>query len=329
MNQVKIIVLTPIKNEAWVLTEFLRVTSTFADAILVADQFSVDESKAIASGFPKVVLVDNPSDIYHNASRQQFLINKARELFGIHHLILALDADELVAAESLQGPFWEKLKIKPPGTLLKFRKKDLVHQGKFYLDVEDTYYPLGFVDDGKLAHQGKPMHSVRVPVREGQQEFLCKEIFFLHLQRLRPQTQEAKRRFYQVKEKDFEMNPWYWRRRRYSHSSFHSLGVMKNATPAAWIEYEPSLKIHIADLQESPQSWFDEEVIQCLRKNGSYRYWLEDIWDKNWSEYAAEKKMKAMAIKPPPQVLQKALQLFDHIFIFFYAVKQKVLSPFR
>ena len=40
----KIIVVTPIKNEDWILDRFLSVTSQFADLIIIADQNSTDKS---------------------------------------------------------------------------------------------------------------------------------------------------------------------------------------------------------------------------------------------------------------------------------------------
>ena len=54
-----IIVITPVRNEAWVLRAFLEATSLWADYIIIADQMSTDGSREIAKKYPKVVLIDN------------------------------------------------------------------------------------------------------------------------------------------------------------------------------------------------------------------------------------------------------------------------------
>ncbi|MBQ5533121.1 MAG: glycosyltransferase family 2 protein, partial [Bacteroidales bacterium] len=58
-NHPLIIVMTPVRNEAWVLRAFLETTSLWADYIVVADQLSDDGSRELLSRYPKVVLIDN------------------------------------------------------------------------------------------------------------------------------------------------------------------------------------------------------------------------------------------------------------------------------
>ena len=55
----QLIVLTPVRNEAWVLRAFLTATSLWADKIIIADQMSTDGSREICKEFPKVILLDN------------------------------------------------------------------------------------------------------------------------------------------------------------------------------------------------------------------------------------------------------------------------------
>ena len=55
-----IVVLTPVKNEEWILDNYIQVTSNFADLIIIADQFSSDKSREIASNYDKVLLIKNP-----------------------------------------------------------------------------------------------------------------------------------------------------------------------------------------------------------------------------------------------------------------------------
>ena len=54
----KVIALLPVRNEAWVLPHTLSCLSGFCDVIIVSDQDSTDESRAICRRFAKVALLD-------------------------------------------------------------------------------------------------------------------------------------------------------------------------------------------------------------------------------------------------------------------------------
>ena len=59
-----IVVLTPTKNEEWILERFLRVTTQFADLVIVADQGSTDRTREICERFENVRVIGNPSPDY-------------------------------------------------------------------------------------------------------------------------------------------------------------------------------------------------------------------------------------------------------------------------
>src|SRR5438034_4612080 len=97
-DPVRVVVVTPVRNEAWILERFLSVTSRFADHIIVADQRSSDGSRAICSRYPNVTVIDNPTDEFNERDRQLLLLRQARALVPPPRVILALDADEILAA---------------------------------------------------------------------------------------------------------------------------------------------------------------------------------------------------------------------------------------
>ncbi len=320
----KIIVVTPVKNEDWIIRTFLEVTSCFADAILIADQQSSDDTLKIAATFEKVIVLNNQSKEYRESERQAFLIEKARELYPGNHLIIALDADEIASADSLNSVYWNNLRNLASGTLLYFRKTDLVNKGTQTPDIHDTFYPLGFADDGKLKHNGKLIHSIRIPMGDHNQPcYYDPAIIFLHLQWLRPKTQEAKRRFYQVKERDFGTIPWYWRRKRYKKAEFLGQNLPLKPTPLQWLTFPEALKVEIASLKESPESWFDTEVYHQLLQKGGRTYWLDDIWDKDWNNFKQDGKK---VIHLQPKWLHYLLRVSDIIFNSIYHLKQKFNS---
>lgn len=71
-RQPNLVVLTPVRNEAWILPRFLTVTAKLADAIIVLDQNSTDGSVEICQAHPKVHLLRNPTLVMTKPSGREF-----------------------------------------------------------------------------------------------------------------------------------------------------------------------------------------------------------------------------------------------------------------
>src|SRR6476659_3715040 len=97
MSRPQIIVLTPVRNEAWILDRFIKCTSLWADHIIIADQSSDDGSADLARKYPKVTVVENDNPEYDEADRQKLLLRTARLIPG-PRVLIALDADEIMSA---------------------------------------------------------------------------------------------------------------------------------------------------------------------------------------------------------------------------------------
>ena len=107
------VVLTPVRNEAWVLRAFLEATSLWADYIIIADQMSTDGSREIAKEYPKVILIDNNRKEMHMAATRRLLFEEAKKIEG-EKLLFALDADEFLSGDFVNTEDWKKiLKSKP------------------------------------------------------------------------------------------------------------------------------------------------------------------------------------------------------------------------
>src|SRR5436190_5371176 len=144
MGQKPIVVMTPVKNDDWILELFLAVTTTFADQIIIADQGSSDASRAICATFSKVTLIENPSEEYDEASRQELLLRTARELVPGEKILMALDADELLAADAVLQPGWTMMMRANPGTVLLMEKPDVL-PGVDRCIRYPVPFPLGYV----------------------------------------------------------------------------------------------------------------------------------------------------------------------------------------
>jgi glycosyltransferase involved in cell wall biosynthesis len=95
----KILVLLPVKNEAWILPYTLDNFSQFSDLIIIADQKSTDGSREIYKRFPKVRMIENKLQEHSHAVRR-LLLSEARKVPG-EKLIICLDADELLSPKAI------------------------------------------------------------------------------------------------------------------------------------------------------------------------------------------------------------------------------------
>src|SRR6266446_8064816 len=152
MSKPAVICLTPVKNEAWILERFLRCASLWADYIIIADQGSNDGSIEIATSFPKVILVDNPSLTFNEPERQKLLLETARRISD-HRLLITIDADEFIKANILASPEWNSVLQAPTGTVIRFQwpiiLSDLCSYWMYPAD-----HAWGFIDDGS-EHKGR------------------------------------------------------------------------------------------------------------------------------------------------------------------------------
>lgn len=284
MNYKKIIVLTPIKNEEWILDTFLKTTSCFADHILIADQKSTDNSVLIAKKYPKVEVIENNSTDFNEADRQSLLINTAREKFGYNNILLALDADEILAYSSLDSNEWNSIKNSIAGTVLYFEKPTFFNGTEQVIRYEEHGgWPLGFVDDGTI-HNPDFIHSTRIPVKENSPTIFLTEIKFLHCNLLSLKRQRAKMRYYCILESIANSKPWYHRLRMYNSSYDYSKqeGDGVASAPSHWTKGWLDQGIVFISPKEEEFYWYDRESLKLLNKYNFRKFWLEDIWDINW-----------------------------------------------
>jgi len=147
----KVIVLVPIKNEAWILPTFLSSLEHIADQIIAIDDFSTDNSKAILERAGAVV-VNNSFPTKKGWSQfkiRQKLLDLGRKHGGTH--FICIDADE-----ALTRPFASKglefMKNMKPGECCKIPWLALWKTTQEYRDDgsiwSNLYKQVIFCDDG-------------------------------------------------------------------------------------------------------------------------------------------------------------------------------------
>ena len=305
-------VLTPVRNEAWILERFLSVTSRFADHIIVADQRSTDESRVICRRYPKVVLIDNPTDEFNERDRQLLLLRQARALVPPPRVLMALDADEILAANAVHTPSWQRMLAAPPGTIVCFERVDLYGTPDRCMRHEGLR-PLAYVDDG-VEHTPRDMHSTRVPIPDYAGRLMLDDIVVLHYASLRPSALAAKLRWYNVLENVRGTCPWVFKRRfRYAmHVDYTGAGRVEPCS-VDWLRGWEDAGIDMRTVAQEQYYWYDFEVLRYLKQHGARKFWLDDIWHFDWEACRLHAKRRsipdvpAVPVHAPPRALVVAM----------------------
>ncbi len=277
------IVMTPVRNEAWVLRAFLETTSQWADYIIIADQMSTDGSREIMDEYPKVIRIDNANPNFNEAERQAMLVAKAREIAAGRDTILwGLDADEVLAANTFQTKDWEKICNSKPEDVFWFKWAEIGHNQTGFR--ESDYYPWCFHDDGIEPHGNyvRNMHSMRIPYPiEEKQMYYINDFYVLHLAHLNQSRVRAKQRFYQFV--DYELNHRHCIKLARTYHATSGTGFDLFALSNNMIQY-PTFNVLDKVDTESHLFWFDDYVVDRIKNYPiSTVAWL-DIW---WGNFAS------------------------------------------
>jgi glycosyltransferase involved in cell wall biosynthesis len=310
----KIIVLTPVRNEEWILPFFLHVTSKIADHIIIADQGSTDNSKSICKQFSKVQVIDNLNKNYDESFRQKLLLETSRELFPGTNIIITLDADEIFTSDSVQSKEWDIIQNALPGTVLNFEKPDIIENGKQAIRYTIPW-PLGFIDDGST-HKGDLIHSIRIPVTANAPKVECKQIKVMHLAYLRPQAVKSRWRMYTVVEKLNKTRGWYGRRNFYK--SENSKKIKSSQISTAWVDIWNKDGFNFSNYKNETFYWSDVEVLKLFYKHGCKMFWSEAIWDFDWNKclaWATQNEITGLPqmIKAPSKFRKKIYDIFFYM----------------
>jgi hypothetical protein len=311
----KLVVLTPVRNEAWILPRFLEITGRVADVIIILDQNSTDGSDVMCKAHPKAVVLKNKSDKYDEASRQKILIDAARNLVPGPRVLLALDADEIISADAPGSDDWERGMTAAPGTVWHIEKPTFLGGMDQVIRYPDGF-PLGFVDDNS-PHNPKLIHSVRVPMRDDSPVLKLDQIKALHYALLRPQAQSAKARMYAAVENLAGSRHLLARRQLYGSAKDYSKEGPIEPTPRPWLDGWEKLGIDMGTVPDDPPHWQDFEMLRLFAKHGTTRFWLDDLWSQNWELFRQQALKRGITdvptepVRSPPMMLKWLMKIPD------------------
>jgi hypothetical protein len=297
--------LTPMRNEAWIVRQFLAANSFWADRIVVADQGSTDGTLEELRRDPKVDLVINDSPKFDESHRQRILLDRARTTGG-KRLLVGLDADEALSANCMRSKSWRKLNDARPGTIVRFRWVNILP------GFQEAWIPpqpisCGFVDDGSN-HEGRRIHSPRVPNPAGAPTIDLDDVVVLHFQYVLWERMASKQRWYQAWEytKHQEKSPLEIFREYHHMRGSWGRGEIHPVQPQ-WLEGYEAQGISFRSLRCEPVTWWDREVAQLLCDHGPTHFRKLAIWDKNWDAFAKQVGLSAPALTDPRSAWEKAV----------------------
>ena len=281
-DQPVIFCLTPVKDERWILKQFLSHARKWADHIVVADQGSTDGSQSIAVNYPKTTLVDNSLGHYDEGARQRLLIETARTIpVEGRRIFVALDADEALSANWRTSPEWAELIQAKPGTVLAFKWVNLLPDSLRGWFSEEPI-PFGFVDDGSL-HGGESIHSPRLPTPDGAPWIVFEDIKVLHYQYTDWARMKSKQRWYQCWER--LNNPE--KRAVTVFRQYHHMDAAKQRAvdiDPQWLpdpDDKDSFGTDVSGVGDGLYRW-DSDVLDVLTEHGTANFRKLNIWDIDW-----------------------------------------------
>lgn len=287
-----VVCVTPVKNEEWILDRFLRCASTWADHIIVLDQCSTDRSREIAAGHSKVRLIADDHPEYDEPRRQRILLEAAREIPG-RRIVMALDADEALSAETLSSPTWAAAQEAPPGTVMRFRWANLL-PGFERAWTPLHHIPFGFVDDGQ-PHDGPVIHNDRLPAKPEQPSILFDDHFVLHYQYAAWNRMKSKQRWYQCWEHLHQPH----KRPIQIYRQYHFMDAIPRdlirPVDSRWFERYETNGIDMSTVSE--QHWYpwDEDVLNWIVEYGPKPFARLDVWGPDYRALAKQLGRRADA----------------------------------
>lgn len=302
-----IIVLTPVRNEAWVLRAFLEATSLWADYIIIADQMSTDGSREIAKEYPKVILIDNDRKEMHQAATRRLLFDAARKIEG-EKLLFTLDADEFLSGDFVHTNDWGKIMESRPDDSFSWRWMNLKRNDVTKYSTFQHYYWCVHVSDalweGKFPDNF--IHEWRLPWSPNADEghtFLLDDFCSIHLARVNELRQRNKERFYQVS--TVGQNPKTSKVSMYrQYHKEEKLEYMDVPSDAYCFYEERGLDLwKYIDLTDEG-GYYTSEILSYFQRDGAKKYALLDVWDEDW--------MNRNGLKDPRNVFQRLLIGYLH-----------------
>lgn len=295
-NKPTIVVITPVRNEAWVLDAFLTCTSSWADYIILADQHSDDGTREIAAKYEKVILIDNPTQEWYEYICRTRLLEEAARIPG-DKIIFGLDADEFLSEGFEKTESWRRIVNSAHNEIFCFNWLNLYDDFstaeftsmhfEWAAHFDDT---VDFVEEYKKREM-HAVHCTRIPCLEPSrcQYTPVDDFWVVHLAKLNHERVRQKFDFYQVtwvdknKEKANPISMY----RGYSKYYPDSLSYLDIPVKLCCMGSETDYS-YLVKTSDYGRHYVDE-MVQVFSREGTDKFLKLCIWD---NPYLVEAGMK-------------------------------------
>lgn len=312
----KIICLTPVRNEAWVLERFLQAASIWADYIIISDQESTDGSREIARKFDKVILLENKVLPYFDEYlMRKPLFDAARKIEG-DKILISLDADELLTP-NWDSEEWKQIISAPKGTVISFFWGNISYGFKKYWTRSVI---AGYVDDGSPYKTMSIVHTPRSIYGTNQLLIETSQVGVLHLQYTDWERMKCKHRWYQCFEYIKKVNDAISIFRRYHH--MYALPKKElQLIPQWWIDKYRQYGIDITSVHKEEKMYWEKVVLDYMTEFGAQYFRTLNIWDVNWCTIAEKWGYEMPSQYKNPQTI------LDRLVICYLCISQPFYHP--
>ena len=285
-----LIVLTPVRNEAWILRAFLSATSLWADYIIIADQMSTDGSREIAKSFPKVRLIENNREDIHMGDVRCMLMEEARRIPG-DKILFTLDADEFWSGDFMHTKSWEKIIHSQPDDVFLFKWMNLRPGLKEYvLEPKNEYFNWvthasndffdGAYPKNRFIHEWRLRWS---PKSTSEKCYNVDEIRAIHFGEANIKRTENKGIYYAVSSiaipnKEYNLVSLY--------RQYHPVITKRTFIPMPndifdWYKSQGVDVLQLIDMSDVGQ-YYTDRVLYYIHRDGAEKYAILDIWDEEF-----------------------------------------------
>jgi glycosyltransferase involved in cell wall biosynthesis len=281
LPETSVICVLPVKNESWILKQFIEAALAWADIIIIGDHNSTDGSASIARQYDRVKVIPLRNPSFDAGARRKTLLDEARKIPG-KRLIFVIDADEMLSANSVDSLEWELMLNAEPGTSFQFDSPYLLPglEYAYIIALEGA-----FIDDGSQ-YSGSIIDEPRKPVTTGPKIQLT-DIKVLHYQHIDPQRLLSRHQFYKCVEIiERGTRPWA-ACIGYQETDIKSYGLPIIPVDQAWLKgYDWLDEFKLKKEGNESTHWWDEEVLNYFDSYGTGRFRKINIWDVDWNKKA-------------------------------------------
>lgn len=286
MSRPTIVVITPVRNEAWVLDAFLTCTSSWADYIILADQHSDDGTREIAAKYEKVILIDNPTQEWYEYICRTRLLEEAAKIPG-DKIIFGLDADEFLSEGFEKTESWHRIMHSQGNVIFCFKWLNL-YDSFTTVEYSDTDYDwmahfdesIDIVEEYR-SREEHAVHCARIPCLESArcQYVRIDDFWVIHLAKLNHKRIRQKFDFYQVtwvdknKEKANPIGMYRGYSKYYPEHLTHLDVPVKLCCMGDGTDY--SYMVKTSDYGKH----YVDEMVQVFRREGTDKFLKLCIWD--------------------------------------------------